>query len=332
MVYYTYSEAGDDNMERMKKQTKRKLQWLLALLVLLLAIGIAMLLLRTGVLYPKGVGEPVRLVENAYVGEDLNPDPMTDTAGMTLQSRLLPPDGYVRTAADTDSLLKYMRNMALEPDGTEVADYKGNPVRGSQDAVAVFAMQVGDKDLQQCADSVIRVYSEYAWSQGRYDTICFHLTNGTRMAYSDWLAGDRLLAFGSFARMLPLSGDHQGTDYDCFYAYLRTVMRYAGTKSLAAESEQISLSSLHAGEMLLEGGTPGHVVLVVDEAENEAGERCFLLAQGYMPAQSFHVLSNPAHAGDPWYYPAELAGDRIETMCYTFSGDCFFRRSEFSGN
>lgn len=53
-------------------------------------------------------------------------------------------------------------------------------------------------------------------------------------------------------------------------------------------------------------GSPGHVVLVLDICEDEAGKRAFLLGQGYMPAQEFHVLKNLAHEDDPWYYEDEV--------------------------
>lgn len=51
--------------------------------------------------------------------------------------------------------------------------------------------------------------------------------------------------------------------------------------------------------------------------ENAQGERAFLLAQGYMPAQEFHVLKNPPHEDDPWYYMDEVCFP-LKTPEYTF--------------
>jgi hypothetical protein len=45
--------------------------------------------------------------------------------------------------------------------------------------------------------------------------------------------------------------------------------------------------------------------MVVDVCEKD-GKKAFLLAQGYMPAQQFHVLKNPLHEDDPWYYVDEI--------------------------
>lgn len=42
-----------------------------------------------------------------------------------------------------------------------------------------------------------------------------------------------------------------------------------------------------------------------------------MLAQGYMPAQDFHVLKNPSHDTDPWYYEEEVIYP-FATPEYTF--------------
>jgi hypothetical protein len=46
---------------------------------------------------------------------------------------------------------------------------------------------------------------------------------------------------------------------------------------------------------------------VVDVAENEQGERAFLLAQSFMPAQEIHLLRAP-HAQLGAWYPARPRG------------------------
>ena len=54
------------------------------------------------------------------------------------------------------------------------------------------------------------------------------------------------------------------------------------------------------GDVFIQGGFPGHAVLIVDIAESAQGERAFLLVQSYMPAQEIHVLRNSADL-NPWY-------------------------------
>jgi hypothetical protein len=63
----------------------------------------------------------------------------------------------------------------------------------------------------------------------------------------------------------------------------------------------------------LKGGSPGHCELVVDAAINKTtGERMFLLAQSFMPAQNIEILINPIRADfTPWY------SNKIENTLYT---------------
>ena len=57
--------------------------------------------------------------------------------------------------------------------------------------------------------------------------------------------------------------------------------------------------------------------MIVDVCEDLEGNKAFLLAQGYMPAQEFHVLKNEQHEEDPWYYTDELEYP-FRTPEYTF--------------
>lgn len=59
------------------------------------------------------------------------------------------------------------------------------------------------------------------------------------------------------------------------------------------------------------------MVMVVDVCENPEGKKAFLLAQGYMPAQEFHVLKNDLHEENPWYFEEEVEYP-FHTPEYTF--------------
>ena len=63
------------------------------------------------------------------------------------------------------------------------------------------------------------------------------------------------------------------------------------------------MTSMQIGDVLIQGGSPGHAVIVVDMAENPAtGEKLYLLAQSYMPAQDIQVLVNLKERDkSPWY-------------------------------
>ena len=102
-----------------------------------------------------------------------------------------------------------------------------------------------------------------------------------------------------------------------FRQYLGFVFVYAGTYSLKKELLPVSPNDpIRAGDVFIQGGFPGHTVIVVDVAENDRKERIFLLAQSYMPAQDMHVLAGK-NAKDPWYrFPV---GDVLETPEWTFA-------------
>lgn len=240
---------------------------------------------------------------------------LVNPEGSTLETRILTPEGYVRISASEDSLLTFLRNQELKADGSPVMLYN-NTEKGNQNAqIAVFTFDVGENDLQQCADSIMRVYGEYYWSIGAYEKIGFHLTNGFFMDYLTWREGKRIKVNGNTVSWVSSKG--YDDSYDCFRSYLKQVMVYAGTLSLNEESTTIEKDDIQAGDMIIKGGSPGHCVLIVDVAENQSGEKCYLLAQGYMPAQDFHILNNPANSGNPWYYDKDLEYP-IRTPEYTF--------------
>ena len=62
------------------------------------------------------------------------------------------------------------------------------------------------------------------------------------------------------------------------------------------------MEQLEPGDVLIKGGYPGHAAIVMDAAVNRKGEKIYLLAQIYLPAQDIHVLRNPTDPGwSPWY-------------------------------
>ncbi len=162
-------------------------------------------------------------------------------------------------------------------------------------------MDVGERDLQQCADAVIRLRAEYLYGIGQYDKIHFNFTNGFRADYSTWMEGKRIQVQGNDVTWVNQTG--YADDYASFRKYLDMVFAYAGTLSLSKELKKVPLEEIKIGDVFIEGGSPGHCVIVVDMAENkDTGEKLFLLAQSYMPAQDIHILKNPKKGnGNPWY-------------------------------
>ena len=107
-------------------------------------------------------------------------------AGETLETRVLTPSGYERVEVEEGSFEEFLRQYPLKPAGSKVLLYDGSE-KGNQSAhVAVFALPIENYDLQQCADSVLRMYAEYFWAIEQYDRIKFLFTNGFLVEYTKW--------------------------------------------------------------------------------------------------------------------------------------------------
>lgn len=239
-----------------------------------------------------------------------------NTSGSTLETRVQLPEGYTRLSYSKDSFGKFVRNYPLCEDGSEVLLYNDSK-KGNQNAhIAIFDMELVKDDLQQCADSVIRMYAEYFYKQKQYDLMQFHFVNGFSCDFSKWSQGMRVKISGNSTTWY--QGAAKDTSSKTFESYLRTVFCYASTLSLEKESKSIQLKDIQIGDIFIHGGSPGHVVMVVDVCENKQKEKAFLLAQGYMPAQQFHILQNPQHTDDPWYYTKDLS-DALNTPEYDFT-------------
>jgi hypothetical protein len=199
-----------------------------------------------------------------------------------LAARVPPPAGFTRIPADPGSFGEWLRGLPLKPADAQVRLFDGRPKWNQQNHVAVIDIDTGARDLQQCADAVMRLRAEYLLGAGRTRDIAFNYTDGKRHAF-------------------------QGApgDYKAFRRYMDRIFAYAGSWSLEREMRGVALSDMRIGDVFIKGGFPGHAVLVVDMAVNQAtGEMRFLLMQSYMPAQDMHVLKNPKSAdGTPWYAP-----------------------------
>ena len=215
-------------------------------------------------------------------------------------SRFAPPQGFVRENYEDGSFAIYLRHLPLKPKGAVVRYYDGRE-KPNRVAAAVVDISVGKRDLQQCADAVMRLRAEYLYARKLYGKIHFNFTNGFRADYSSWAEGKRIRVAGSEVSWY--DGAERDYSYAVFLRYLEIVFAYAGTLSLAAEMPFVPPESLRAGDVWIEGGSPGHAVIVIDTAVNPTtGKRIFLLAQSYMPAQDIHILINTTSSAlSPWY-------------------------------
>lgn len=238
--------------------------------------------------------------------------------GQALAERIQPPPGFIRTAYATGSFGHFLRHFPLKTDGSKVFLFDGREKSRQDVHAAVLDIDVGNRDLQQCADAVMRLRAEYLWQAGRFEDIRFSFTNGFNATYSRWRSGERIRVSGSEVYWTQRTGP--STSYKSFRSYMNMVFAYASTISLARDLDARPMEAIEAGDVLIQAGSPGHAVLVMDKAVHpETGEVVVLLAQSYMPAQDIHILNNfrdPERS--PWYSVSD-ASEVIHTPEWRFN-------------
>jgi hypothetical protein len=236
-------------------------------------------------------------------------------SGKSVSERFKCPDGYERVELPDHSFGSYLRNFPLKPHGSDVFFYNGKK-KNLDVHDAVLDIDIGNKDLQQCADAIMRLYAEHLFEQGKQEEIGFHFTSGFFCDYPAWRSGKRIQVNGNHVKWISRAG--YDDSYETFRKYLEQVFIYAGTLSMSSELKHVPFISLMPGDVFVQGGSPGHAVVVIDAAINEKGDKIYMLAQSYMPAQNIHILKNFHNPSfSPWY---ELSPDSeyIETPEWTF--------------
>lgn len=234
----------------------------------------------------------------------INPD------GRTINTRYRLPDGFQRVESLENSFAAYLQTLPLKPHGTKVKYYNGATKETTDVYAGVVDMDIGKRDLQQCADAIMRLRAEYLWAQERYEDIHFNFTNGFRVDYQKWMDGYRIKVKGN--KTTWYKSKAPSNTYKDFRSYMNMIFAYAGTLSLSKELPAVDFDNMKVGDIFIQGGSPGHAVIVVDLAVNrETGKQLFLLAQSYMPAQDIQILQNPMNeAFSPWY-SNQFFGDLI---------------------
>lgn len=199
----------------------------------------------------------------------------------------------------------WLRHLPLLPSGSAVRAYDGRLILdGDHRALAaVVDLDLSRRDRQQCADTIIRLRGEYLWASGRAEQARFLWAGGKRFAFSEWQRGLRPVKLGRGWSFEPRARPSSG--YPAFRAYLEHLFTWTGTMNLAGEPRPPPSSSPQPGDFFIQGGSPGHAVIILDLARARNGRQRALLGQGFMPAQDLHVLR--AEDGSPWF---ELVPDR----------------------
>jgi Domain of unknown function (4846) len=230
---------------------------------------------------------------NSEAAKPISPNKIVQAEDANSIKNIPLPEGYFRVENGDDSFATWLQNVGLKKDKT-VYKFDGTEKYNQDAQYAVLDISVGTRDLQQCADAVMRLRAEYLFAQNRFAEITF--TDNENIEYKF----------------------EPPYNKENFAKYLNRVFGMCGSASLAKQLKPVNtMQNIAAGNVIIRGGFPGHAVIVMDVALNAEGKKIYLLAQSYMPAQDIHVLKNPMDENlSPWYEANE--NEIIQTPEYTF--------------
>ena len=239
---------------------------------------------------------PKQVQEKQSLTDTITPN----TIGNTIETRFPTPKGYSRLETN-NQYHQYLRNLPLKKEGSPVLYYNGAQKPNYNVYVGVVDLPIGKKNLHQCADAVMRVRAQHLWESGEYGKIHFNYTNGFKVPYSKWRLGYRVKVSGNKCTWVKTASPSDS--YATFWKYMEAIFNYAGTMSLSKELIPTPRDSMQIGDVFIQGGFPGHAIVVVDMAiDSSTNNKIFMLAQSYMPAQELQVLLNPNDENkSPWY-------------------------------
>lgn len=106
--------------------------------------------------------------------EGVQPKSLINPEGRTIATRILTPKGYKREKHSRNSFAYYLSNLPLKPHGSKARYYDGGTKSSEGVYIAVVDMDIGKRDLQQCADAIMRLRGEYLYGTGQPDRIHFY--------------------------------------------------------------------------------------------------------------------------------------------------------------
>jgi hypothetical protein len=206
----------------------------------------------------------------------------------------------------------FLQNFPLKNSGETVRYYNGEISSLNQYNGGVLDIDIGKSDLMQCADAVMYLRARYLKSVNKQDDIAFHFVSGTLCEYKMYKKGYRFNG-KSFTQSASAVNDDS-----LFEPYMRLVFAYASTLSLEKELLPVNdWNEIKPGDCFIRGGSPGHVLMVADKMTLD-GKIYFALIQGFMPAQSIHIVRNKSGY---WYevgkdYSSEIPYGELVNLRY----------------
>jgi hypothetical protein len=203
-----------------------------------------------------------------------------------------PPAGFARVETAPETFGRFLRALPLQAAGAPVVDYRGTPLHDHgkhPNIVAVADLDIGAKDLQHCADVIIRLHAEWRYGKGERN-LSYRSVSGQTLSYQGYVGGDRAIVRGKGIALERVAAPAKDS-HALMRGWMDEVFSWAGTASLEPYSKKVAWSDVAPGDFFVMSGSPfGHAVLILDVAKDDKGRVALLLGQSYMPAQSFQIL------------------------------------------
>lgn len=236
---------------------------------------------------------------------------------LNIIDRFPPPTGYKIIPEASTSYPAFIQSLPLMKAGTKIQDYKGNLINDQKYHVAVMDIDIETSGLIQCADILMKLRAEYLFQNNKSDQIKFHFTSGDLFLWSNYLKGFTPNVQNnhvSFSKNQPRKPTQSNLE-----KYMQYIYQYCGTVSLAKETNKITNpKSIRCGDMIITPGSPGHAAFICNRAINKKGDMVYLIAQGFTPSQSIHIITNLENPSiSPWY-KLKINQNTLNTPRYIF--------------
>ncbi|WP_448220494.1 DUF4846 domain-containing protein [Empedobacter brevis] len=101
-----------------------------------------------------------------------------------------------------------------------------------------------------------------------------------------------------------VKGDYS---YSKYIEYLQYYLENTNSHTITELLKAIPLKELQIGDVFFQKGSiKSHAVIVMDLAQDEMGNKIYILAQSYYPSQNIQILTNPSNdLISPWYIAKE---------------------------
>ena len=239
--------------------------------------------------------------------------PFADPSNLarTLCGAFPSPPGFERVKAADGSFADWLRHLPLRPIGTQPKTYLGETtVWKASEVAAVIDLDLIGK-IQDCATSAVRLWVEYLVNHGKEKTLSVTMNQRKVLSWAGFMRGC-LPSYNGETRKLSVTCGHRRPSVSTAQAraasirkYVRHAMRWTNSSTLARHLRRATKAETGPGTVILQPGSSGgvgHASIIVDKAVNTDGDRLYLVANGFLPAQDMLIVAPGQSPADrrPW--------------------------------